>query len=599
LVCHGRQGAPLTERDATIALLQSTLEGLAIAVQQSEEARRESEARFRTLAETAPCAIFIYQDARIVYANAALEAMSGYSRSELEAMSFWQMVHPDFKERVLDRGLARPGREGVAPSYELKIVRKDRQELWVSFSASTIDHAGEATGLGTAFDITERKRTEDRVRNLAYHDSLTGLPNRRLFNDRLSVALAQAHRHRQPLAVLFLDVDRFKVINDSLGHEVGDRLLQRIALRLISCVREGDTVARLGGDEFILLLPGLGRPEDVARVADKVLDALRRPFPVGDRELQVSASMGVSVYPGDGEDVETLIRNADVAMYRAKERGRDNFQAYTPGMNATASERLALESRLRDALEREELLLHFQPMVDVMSGRVMGVEALLRWQHPERGLLLPEAFLSTAEVTGIIVPIGHWVLRTACDRVRAWQGDGHRLDLSVNLSSRQLHQPDLVDQVGRALAETGLPPESLHLEVTETSAMRSADTVAETLRQLKELGVGLAMDDFGVGYSSLSHLKRLSLDSLKIDQSFVRDIADDADNAAIASAVIALGHTLGLQVTAEGVETAAQLAFLSARRCDRAQGWLLSPPLPAEDVPPFLARGPRGASRAD
>jgi diguanylate cyclase (GGDEF)-like protein/PAS domain S-box-containing protein len=559
----------------------------------------EREPLFRSLAEVAPCAIFIYRDERILFANAMLEAMSGYGRAELEAMSFWGMVHPSFHELVREHASARPAAGSVPRGCEFKLVRKDGTARWVSFAASPIDFHGEGATLGTAFDITERKWAEDRVRNLAYHDALTGLPNRRLFDDRLSVALPQAQRQRQPLAVLFLDLDNFKTINDSLGHALGDRLLQRVALRLISSVREGDTVARLGGDEFILLLPGLGRPEDVGRVAEKVLQALREPFVLDGREQMVTASMGVSVFPADGEDVDTLVRSADVAMYRAKDRGGDSFQAHTPGMNATVSERLAVELGLRRALEHDELVLHFQPMLDLASGRVVGVEALLRWQHPERGLLLPEKFLATAEVTGLIVPIGAWVLRTACAAARGWQVTGHHgLRVAVNLSARQLEQASLVGEIREALAGSGLSPASLDLEIAEAHALHGHEGAALQLRQLKELGVGLAIDDFGLGSSSLTRLRRLPFDCVKLDRSFVRDLTDDADDAAVSTAVIALAHTLDLQVVAEGVETAAQLDFLSARRCDRAQGWLLSPPLPAEAMPPFLARGAR-ESRLD
>jgi diguanylate cyclase (GGDEF)-like protein/PAS domain S-box-containing protein len=566
----------MTKRDATGALL------------------RESEARFRTLAETAPCAIFIYQGGRVVYANAFLESMSGYTRPELEAMSFWDMVHPDFAELVRERGLAEPRPGEPARSCEFKVLRKDRQELWVSFAASPIEHRGQPASLGTAFDITERKRAEERVRNLAYHDALTGLPNRRLFNDRLQVALAQAHRHREPLAVLFLDLDHFKLINDSLGHALGDRLLQRVALRLIGCVREGDTVARLGGDEFLLLLPGLGRPEDVGRVADKVLEALRQPFPLGDRELMVSASMGISVYPGDGGDVETLVNNSDVAMYRAKEQGRDSFQAYTAGMNDGASERLALEDRLRRALEQDQLVLYFQPVVELATRQVQGVEALLRWRGPDGGLLLPDAFLATAEVTGIIVPIGTWMLRNACARARAWQQAGHpELHVAVNLAARHFQHPDLVDQVRLTLTETGLAPRCLHLEVTEATAVHGTEAAARTLRRLKDLGVRLVMDDFGVSYSSLPHLKRLPLDALRVDQSFVRGVPRDADDTAVTAAVIAVGHTLGLQVVAEGVDTAEQIDFLAAQGCDFVQGRLLSPPLTEEAMGRYLAKAAR------
>ena len=580
-----------TEDDRKLLAFVSRQVATALDRKQAEDALKESEARFRTLADTAPCAIFIYQGTRIVYANAFMETLSGYTREELQVMNFWDVVHPDFRDLVRLRGMARQEKEAVPGSYEFKFLRQDGKERWVQFSASSIDFGGRAAALGTAFDITERKQAEEQIRNLAYHDALTGLPNRLLFQDRLSVAVAQAHRLGQRVAVFFMDVDRFKVINDSLGHSRGDRLLQGVGGRLLDCVREGDTVARLGGDEFTLILPGLQRPLDVATVAEKILESLRQPFDVDGRELYVTASIGISLYPDDGRDTETLLKYADTAMYRAKEQGRDSYQLYTAGMTETAVERLAAESSFRRAAAQKELTIYYQPLCEMASGRTYGVEALLRWENPDRGLVEPGEFIGLAESTGLIVPIGSWVLRTACMQVVEWHRLGHdNLALSVNLSARQFAQPDLVTQVKAALQESGLPANLLELEITETSAMHNADSTVETLRELKALGVRVAIDDFGIGHSSLGYLKRLPIDSLKIDQSFVRDITTDPDDAAIATAVIALAHTLKLTVVAEGVETTEQLAFLRDRRCDRMQGHLLSPPLPAESCLRFLDR---------
>jgi diguanylate cyclase (GGDEF)-like protein/PAS domain S-box-containing protein len=587
------ESARYTETDREILTFVAQHLATALDRKRAADALRASEARFRTLAETAPCAIIIYQGERFRYVNPAAASITGWDREQLTGKDFWDLVHPDFqylvrKGRSRHRGVEAPAR------HEFKILRRDGGERWLDFSAGAIEYGGRTATLGIAFDVTERKRAEEQIKELAYHDALTGLPNRLLFNDRLSVAVAQAHRSASRLAILFLDLDRFKVINDSLGHSLGDRLLQEVAERLQAGVRQGDTVARLGGDEFILLLPGIGRAEDAAKVAEKILETLKFPVRLEDRELFVTASIGISLYPEDGFDVESLIKNADTAMYRAKEQGRDNFQLYTHAMNETAVERLGLESSLRKALPGGQLVLHYQPLLDLTTGKVHGVEALLRWNHPDRGLVLPAEFLNLAEITSLIVPMGPWTLRTACARARAWQEQGHpSLTVAVNLSARQFQQPDLVAQVKRALDDTGLPPSSLDLEITETHAMQNAEATIMTLRELKRLGVRISIDDFGIGYSSLSYLKRLPIDTLKIDQSFVRDITTDPDDAAIATAVIALAHTLKLQVVAEGVETQEQLEFLAARQCDRMQGYLFSRPLPADECEEFLSRARR------
>jgi diguanylate cyclase (GGDEF)-like protein len=428
------------------------------------------------------------------------------------------------------------------------------------------------------------------IEHVAYHDALTGLPNRPLYMDRLIVALAQADRARQRLAVLFLDLDRFKDINDSLGHSVGDALLKAVADRIRSCVREGDTVARLGGDEFTLLIPRMDNVEDVAKIAQKILETLKIPFHIQERELFVSTSIGISVYPNDGLDPETLLRNADSAMYRAKDQGRDNYQLYAPAMNARALERLALENMLRKALSQDELVVHYQPLVDLQTRQIIGLEALVRWEHPQLGLLSPAHFISVAEISGLIIPIGHWVLRTACRQLRAWQKKiDYDLTMSVNLSARQFQQPDLVEQIRAAVNESGIHPSSLELEITESNAMQNADNTTYTLRELKALGVSIAMDDFGTGYSSLNYLKRFPIDTLKLDQSFVKEVTTDASDAAIVSAVISMAHSLNLAVVAEGVETEGQLAFLRRQRCDRIQGNLFCPAVPADVLEPLLA----------
>jgi diguanylate cyclase (GGDEF)-like protein len=400
----------------------------------------------------------------------------------------------------------------------------------------------------------------------------------------MTIALAQAHRSRQKLAALYLDLDRFKVINDSLGHTVGDQLLRRVADRLRACVREGDTVARLGGDEFVILVTRISSENDADTIARKILAAVRLPFAVEQRDFFLTTSVGVSLYPTDGVDAETLLQNADTAMYRAKEQGRDTYQLYAPAMNARAAERLSLENRLRQALKNDELALHYQPIVDLRNGRVRGAEALLRWRHPERGLLPPAEFITLAEISGLISPIGRWVLQTACAQAREWQALGNpRFTMSVNLSPRQFLQADLVSQVASALSSNDLDPGSLDLEITESNAMENAEVTVNTLWELRRLGVGISMDEFGTGYSSLNYLKKFPIDRVKLDQSFVRDVATNPQDGAIVRAVIEMAHTLKLVVTAEGVEDEDQLTFLRQHRCDEMQGFLFSPPVePAE-----------------
>ena len=440
-------------------------------------------------------------------------------------------------------------------------------------------------------DITERTYAEEQIKHLAYHDALSGLPNRLLFKDRLTVAISHAQRDRAKLAVLFLDLDRFKVINDSLGHNIGDQLLQAVAARVQSCVRESDTVARLGGDEFTVMLGHLPHGEDAALVAQKIIDAVRYPFHIEGREFFMTTSIGISLYPDDGIDAETLIKNADTAMYQAKEQGRDNYQLFNAFINARALQRIALEHGLRKALANQELAVYYQPIFDFRTGRISGMEALLRWNHPTLGMIPPAVFIPLAEAIGVMIPIGTWAMRTACAQAKAWHDAGFRtLSLAVNLSVCQLQQPDLLQRVREILEETGLPARMLELEITESSAMQSPENSVRTLYELKKVGVRISLDDFGTGHSSLSYLKRFPIDTLKIDQSFVHDITHDPDTAAIVTAIIAMAHSLRLKVIAEGVEFTEQSTFLKRYSCDQMQGYLIKAPVPVDRFTDLLSK---------
>ncbi|WP_298269878.1 EAL domain-containing protein [Geobacter sp.] len=439
-------------------------------------------------------------------------------------------------------------------------------------------------------EIAERSRAEETIRQMAYYDSLTGLPNRRLFNDRLQQAMALAQRQERPLAVMFLDLDRFKVINDTLGHATGDKLLSAVARRLRECCRrEGDTVARQGGDEFIILLSLVSDAKDAVKVAQKIIRGFQRPFVFDGHELFVTTSIGISLYPHDGDTPEALVKNADFAMYRAKEQGRNNCQLYAPEMNSRAFDRLAMENSLRKALEREEFILYYQPKVNVDHGQIASMEALVRWQHPSLGIVPPARFIPLAEETGLIVPLGEWVLRTACRQNRLWQDEGYPpMQIAVNLSPRQLQQGDLVATVRGALQESGLDPRWLVLEVTESIMMDCAESTIEAFRALERMGVQIAIDDFGTGYSSFHYLKKFPVHALKIDRSFVRDITSSSGDEAIAGAVITMARGLNLRVVAEGVETVEQLEVLRALNCRYMQGHLFSKPAPAEQLVPML-----------
>jgi len=444
---------------------------------------------------------------------------------------------------------------------------------------------GRYAGMGAGHDLlrTITEHNQANLYQLAHYDALTGLPNRLLFTDRLTQAMAHAHRAERLVAVLLLDLDRFKAINDSLGHSMGDLLLRGIAERLSGCIREGDTVARLGGDEFTVLLPELRYIEDCATVARKILENLARPFLLDGHEVFVSTSIGITLYPFD-ESIDTLLRNADTAMYHVKEHGGSGFEYYTAEMSTASLKRLSLESALRRALERQEFVLHYQPQVDLVSGQIAGAEALLRWQHPEWGQVAPGDFIPLAEETGLIVPIGKWVLSTACRQAKDWQDAGHPpIPVAVNVSARQFYQEDFMDTVCEALETTQLDARYLELELTEGTLMQNGPATTAMLNKLHSMGVQFSIDDFGTGYSSLSYLKRFPIDRIKIDRSFVTHITSDTDDAALTSAIIAMSHALGIQTVAEGVETREQLGFLRERHCDQMQGYLFSRPIPATE----------------
>jgi diguanylate cyclase (GGDEF)-like protein len=437
--------------------------------------------------------------------------------------------------------------------------------------------------------LQQKKRTADRFNYLAFHDELTSLPNRMMLNQRLDQALSRHSRAGTQLAIVFMDLDRFKVINDSLGHGAGDLLLRQVADRLRGESRKGDTVARMGGDEFVLLVENPETLMDVSACAQRVVDRLSAPYLLGRNDCHITVSVGISIYPSDGVESQTLLKAADVAMYRAKELGRNNFLRYAPSMNVHTLERLELESDLRHALEREELLLHYQPIVETATGMITGTEALLRWKHPLRGLIAPSVFIPLAEETGLIVPIGEWVLASACARNKAWQDQGlTNLTISVNLSARQFGDPMLLENLIRIISASRLDPASLELEITESMVMSHGASAVAVLENFKSIGVNIAIDDFGTGYSSLAYLKRFPIDTLKVDRSFIRDIPSDSSDMKITRAIIALAHGLKLKVVAEGVETADQLKFLLAHHCDSVQGYFLHRPLPEAELTPVL-----------
>ncbi len=524
----------------------------------------------------------------IVYANPALSDIVGRPLPQLvqrPAHTLWAGCEAGECERIL---AAIDHYHSVDAVLESR--RPDGHRYWAEIQISPVrDSGGGVTHfVAVVNDISERRRYEEQLEFQAQHDALTSLPNRNLLQDRLRQAIAYAKRHSSLVGVLFLDVDHFKLINDALGHDTGDRLLLALAQRLREVCREEDTISRYGGDEFVLLLPELGTEEELTHMASRLFTAMDLPFQLDEREMHITLSIGASIYPKDGTDAAVLLRNADTAMYRAKEAGRDNLQFYTERLNANIMERLLLGSQLRNALAQGELLLHYQPQFDLRSGRICGAEALLRWHHPEQGMIPPSKFIPVAEETGLILPIGEWVLEQACTQAAAWRkGSIPPITIAVNLSVRQLEQADLVASVAAILQRTGLDPAALDLEITESAVMRQPEETAEQLLALKRLGLMLSLDDFGTGYSSLAYLRRFAFHRLKIDHSFIRDIITEPNAARIALTIIAMSQSLGMRVLAEGVETDAQAKFLHRHACDEVQGYLMSKPLPAAEFEAF------------
>ena len=560
---------------------------------QAEESLQDSEQQLRAVFDNADVGIAMTGlDMQYLRVNDRYCRIVGYTQDELLRMRASDVnleanipAMQDFRERTL-RG------HPSSATVEKQLVRKDGTYVWASVASSVVRASDGAPRYFIAViqDISESKRaaealktSEEQFRRLAQYDILTGLPNRALLYDRLDRALSQARREQSMFAVLFIDIDRFKHVNDTLGHAAGDELLKQISQRFSKCIRNEDTVGRLSGDEFAIVLSRLMTPQDAATVATKLVDALNRPFQLQGADLFVTASIGITVYPTDSTDQDALIRNADVAMYRAKDRGRNNYQFYMPEMNRRTREMLEMEAALRRALERDELVLHYQPKVSLKTGQITGLEALMRWHHPTRGLVPPAEFMPLLEETGLIVRAGEWVLHTVCRQMTDWRRSGVRpLPVAINLSARQFLSPDLGETIRSALESHAIDPELLEIEITESSIIADAEEAIRTLEYLQALGVRSAIDDFGTGYSSLGYLKRFPLRALKIDRTFVRDITTDPDDATITQAVISMAHSLQLNVIAEGVETMPQLAFLMQYGCDEVQGFLFSRPVPAE-----------------
>ncbi|CAN1212097.1 GGDEF domain-containing protein [Tumidithrix helvetica PCC 7403] len=595
---------PYNEQPARIVLAHDITEQ-----RLTEVALQQAEAKYRSIFENSVGGIFqSTQDGRYITANPMLASIYGYDSPEdlmreLTDIATQLYVDPQRRTEFVETLEA----QDVIWRFESQIRRKDGSTIWISENARAIrDSNGRLLCYeGTVEDITERKLAEAKIAHLAFHDSLTDLPNRSLFRDRLNQAISLAERQWQErsthgsystpddaapsLSVLFLDLDRFKFVNDTLGHAAGDTLLQAVSQRLLKSIRKSDTLARMGGDEFLILLPEIRGAEDAISVAQKILKGLETAFILNEQEVHIGASIGISFYPNDGTDPETLMKNADTAMFRAKEQGRNHYQLYTHVIGMSVFEHAFMENSLRRALHQSEFCLFYQPQVDLHSGQIVGMEALVRWQHPDLGLVYPGQFIPQAEEYGLIVPLGEWVMRQACSQNKSWQDMGLLpISMAVNFSVRQFQSPTFVDTVAQILEETGLDPKYLELEITEGVVMKDENIAIALLQHLHEMGIQISIDDFGTGYSSLSHLKQFPVGKIKIDVSFIRDINISSDDAAITTAIVAMAHSLKLKAIAEGVETVDQLKFLQALKCDAMQGFLFSKPVPADEATKML-----------
>lgn len=576
----------------TIRALAAVADVIALGIvhKQDEEELRKSEKRFRTIFENANDGILMadIETKKFYTGNKRICQMLGYTLEEIKNISIIDL-HPKGDLHYVLEHFEKYVKREIIQAEDLPVKRKDGSVFYADINTSLITFAGKTYLMGILRDVTERRQTEEKIRHLAFHDALTNLPNRILFTDRLNLALAHAHRTKEMLAVLFMDLDRFKIINDTLGHTVGDQLLRGVADRLKNCVREDDTIARLGGDEFSLLLPGITREEDANTIAQKIIEILKKPWTINGHEFYVTASLGIVLYPNDGKDAETLLKNADSAMYHAKEQGKNNYQFYTATMHAESMRKMIMERDIRRALERNEFIVHYQPFMNIITGQITGMEALVRWQHPQRGLILPEEFLPLAEDIRLIISIDEWVLRTVCIQNKTWRDEGFRPGcVAVNLSAHTFHQRNISGIVITLLKETGLDPQFLGLEITEGIAMQDIETTIHKLKEMSDLNIQIAIDDFGTGFSSLSYLKKFPVDKLKISPHFISGIVDNQKDKIIVSSIVALAQGLQFKVIAEGVENKDQLAILKQLECDELQGNLFCHPLSAEVIEKML-----------
>ncbi|MGB5397172.1 MAG: EAL domain-containing protein [Gammaproteobacteria bacterium] len=581
---------------------------------------RESERLHRYLVDTSPDIIYILDpEGNFTFINERVESLLGFAKNELVGKHYSLLVHHDdleqakyvFNERRIGKRASRNVElrlkckdDGAPRFFETRTLPIEMSSMGIYANADNETHKSYLGTYGVARDVTDRKLAEETINFQAYHDLLTKLPNRALLRDRLSLAISQARREDEMLAVMFLDLDRFKNINDSLGHMIGDELLQQVSTRLKSCLREGDTLARFGGDEFTLLLPKVGeKREDVSAIANKITTTLKDPFMIDGHELYVSASIGIAMYPQDGNNMDALIKHADVAMYHVKGKGKNGFQFYSNDMNTPYFKNLSMETGIHKALLNNEFKLVYQPQINLKTGEIIGVEALLRWQHPEHGIISPSEFIPFAEESGLIVEVGHWVLKSALAELSRWQNAGlPNVRMSINMCARQLAENNIVSIIKRTLTDYSLPPDSLEIEITENTIMDDMDSIVRKLKELSEFGVTIAIDDFGTGYSSLSYLHRLPIQTLKIDRTFLKESRFNKGDNTIVNTIVAMAKGLQLNVVAEGVETQAQLDYLRSIDCHEAQGFLFGKPLPSDVIAQLLIQEPYampGASKGN
>jgi diguanylate cyclase (GGDEF)-like protein/PAS domain S-box-containing protein len=596
-----RSGGNRVAVEISVAPVETTAEKLVLGIVRDVSARRRAQATMRQLSQaieqSADTVLISNYEGIIEYVNPAFETVTGYSLADVMGKTP-RIVKSGRHDGAFYRHMWTTIRSGHSFEHVFVNKRKDGSLYYEEKTITPLrSSAGQITHfVATGKDITDRMHTQERLEFLAHHDPLTQLPNRSLFLDRLDRALARAAWHERLVGIMYIDLDRFKNINDTLGHDAGDEVLQSLTKRLLARVRDGDTVARLGGDEFALLLDDIASSRDIVAIAKNLLETIQTPFTVGSQQFFLTASIGISLFPHDGSDPRALLKHADVAMYRAKELGKNTYQFYSAEMGARAFERLTLESSLRHAITEHQFTLHYQPQVDARSGKIVGAEALLRWQHPDFGLVSPAAFIPLLEETGLITTVGEWVLDTACHHAREWHGAGHeKLSVSVNVSARQFNHPTFRQRCSEIIKASGVDPAQVEFELTESAIMVDDRYTQETLRSLASIGSRIALDDFGTGYSSLTHLQRFSIDTLKIDRSFVQDLPNDGDDAAIIAAIIGLARGLGLNLVAEGVERDDQRAFLLAHDCAVMQGYYFSPAVPYAAFMALLRKQDAGA----